>query len=56
MQWFNSDRTRSKLATDVAAQFAAAGNRPKSPFPRSVIFDDVSQAIAKARQQACDMI
>ena len=50
MQWLNNEQLMSRMAKEPAARVAAVNDRQPAPnFTRSVIFDDVSEAIAKAR-------
>jgi hypothetical protein len=50
MQWFNNQQLMPRMAKGLAANVAAVDDRQPTPcFARTVIFDDVSDAIAKAR-------
>lgn len=53
LQWLNKTEVRVLLLTHGAVQYVdAKGNTEPSRFPRTFIFDDVSEAIAKVRPRA----
>jgi hypothetical protein len=57
LQWLNETEVRTLLLTHGAVQYMdAKGNTEPSRFPRTSIFDDVSEAIAKVRPRACALL
>ena len=54
MQWMSSKATVRRLANGEAAQMAMMDDSIMEPrFPRNIIFDDVSEAIAKVCPWDC---
>ena len=52
LQWLNETEVRVRLLTHGAAQYVdAKGNTEPSRFPRTSIFDDVGEAIARCVQE-----
>jgi hypothetical protein len=56
MQWLNSQPTLERLSMGEAAHMALMDELTVEPrFPRNIIFDDVSEAIAKVRPMTFSM-